>query len=372
MGKKGLILTTLLILAILPIVAAQTQVEYFYSTGCSHCANVAESGVLEEVANLENVTLEKYNVMIQGENQNKFFYYTDLLKIGRGVPLVVIKQGDEISYLNGDKQIIENLKEKVTDNIDVVNKEEGIKNKLEKIFINEMDEETGKLSYLGWLILITIALIDAINPCAFGVLVFLMASLLKMGSSKRALRAGLIYSFVIFLTYFLVGIVLYNVVSNIISTTYFYYFYLLVGLFLFILGLLQLKDVFWYGKGLTLRIPQKAKPTIEKLILEGSFISLIVLGVLVSLFELPCTGEVYFGIITIMASHQLFAISYFLVYNLIFVLPLIILTFLVYKGTSTKRLSEWTNKNKKFMKLISGLLLIGLAAYILFNSVGFI
>ena len=45
--------------------------------------------------------------------------------------------------------------------------------------------------------IIIAALIDSINPCAFGVLIFLMASLLKMGSSRRALRAGLIYSLVV-------------------------------------------------------------------------------------------------------------------------------------------------------------------------------
>ena len=49
------------------------------------------------------------------------------------------------------------------------------------------------------ILLIVAALIDSINPCAFGVLLFLMAVLLSMGSSKRAFRAGMIYTTVIFL-----------------------------------------------------------------------------------------------------------------------------------------------------------------------------
>lgn len=326
------------------------NVNYFYSTGCSHCANVAASGILEEVELMDNVNLVKYNVYEEDE-RDLFLELTEKLNISRGVPLIVLEKNGEYSYLKGDTPIIENLKEEI-------------------INFNPSSGDSGdnlKEITLGTVIIA--ALIDSINPCAFGVLIFLMASLLRIGSSKRALKAGLIYSIVIFITYFLVGIALYKVIDSFSTHSWFYWFYIIVAALIFILGLFQLKDIFWYGKGLTLRIPSFATPIIEKFMGNPSLGVIIILGILVSLFELPCTGEVYLGILTLMSLHQSFGIGLLLLYNFIFVLPLIVLTFLVYKGISTEKLHQWTAENKKWMKLASGLLLVGLATYIFITAI---
>lgn len=356
--KRGLLWGFIFLLVIFPLVSAQTEIDYFYSTGCSHCAKVADSGVLEEVAKLDDVSLEKHNLFASQENRDLFDYYVgELNPPTKGWPLAVINCEGKYSYLLGDVPIIENLEERAK-------RCEG-----DSISGDVTKDNVKKLTL--WSIIVA-ALIDSVNPCAFGVLIFLMATLLKMGSSKRALRAGLIYSGIIFVTYLLVGLLLYNVIDRIASTAYFYYFYLGVAALILLLGFLQLKDVFWYGKGLTLRIPTSAKPIIQNLMAKGTLISLILLGILVALFELPCTGEVYIGILTVMSLHKTFGIGYLVLYNLIFVLPLVILTYLVYKGTSTERLTEWTSNNKRYMKLISGLLLIGLATYIFITAVKFV
>ena len=92
---------------------------------------------------------------------------------------------------------------------------------------------------------------------------------------------------------------------------------------------------------------------------------MIVLGIFVSLFELPCTGGIYLGILSLMSINKTFAISYLLLYNLIFVLPLIVLTYLIYRGMSPEVLQRWTIKERKWMKLASGVVLIALGVYIL-------
>lgn len=334
-----------------------TNVYYFYSTGCSHCAKVADSGVLDKIALMENTNLEKLNLYGNQENRDLFNGFCDEFGISdRGWPFVVIECDGKYDYLMGDAQIIEKLEETIID-CKGVNISFGISNKDKQITLGSI---------------LIAALIDSINPCAFGVLIFLMASLLKMGSSRRALRAGLIYSLVVFLVYFFIGWGLYGIIDSFSSSPSFYYFYLFVAIFIFLLGLLQLKDIFWYGKGVTLRISSKAKPIMEKFIKEGTLISIIILGVIVSLFELPCTGEVYIGILTLMSIHQTFGLTYLFIYNLIFVLPLIILTYLIYRGTSTDKMQNWTVSNRKYMKLISGLLLVGLATYIFIRAIGFI
>jgi len=333
----------------------ETNVSYFYSTACPHCANVADSGILEEIDAWENVSVEKFGVTTSQQSRDKYTGFVDGFGFeGSGVPFLVIEQGGEYFYLMGDVPIIDDLGDSII-NFEAM----------------PFGDENGSEALTWWAVIVA-ALIDSINPCAFGVLIFLMASLLRMGSSRRALRAGLLYSAVIFLTYFLVGLFLYQIIDRFSSSSGFYYFYLGVAGLIFVLGLFQLKDVFWYGKGFTLRISPKVKPIIESFMTKGTLFSIVILGVIVSLFELPCTGEVYLGILTMMSLNQTFGISYLIVYNLIFVLPLVVLTYMVYRGTSTERLQNWTVSNRRYMKLISGLLLVGLATYIFIKAIGFI
>ncbi len=92
---------------------------------------------------------------------------------------------------------------------------------------------------------------------------------------------------------------------------------------------------------------------------------MILLGILVSLFELPCTGGIYLAILTMMSISKSFAVSYLLLYNLIFVLPLIIISFIIYKGASPGKIEKWREHEKKWMKLVAGLIMIALGLYIL-------
>ncbi|MFH0711871.1 MAG: hypothetical protein V1889_02065 [archaeon] len=355
--KKFLI--ALIVLFLVGVVSAvpETSVSYFYSTGCSHCAAVDDSGVFDEVALIDGVSVEKFNLYEDQDSRDLFNKFCDEFGISqRGWPFAVIEQDGKYSYLMGDIPIIETLEERVLNGGGVV------------IDLDGAGSDTGVT--IGSVLVA--AIVDSINPCAFGVLIFLMASLLGMGSARRALRAGLIYSFVVFVVYFFIGWGLYGVIDRFSSSIGFYYFYLVVAVFIFVFGLLQLKDVFWYGKGVTLRISSRVKPIIERFMAEGSLVSIIILGVVVSLFELPCTGEIYIGILTVMSIHKSFGVGYLLIYNLIFVLPLIILTYLIYRGTSTEKLQSWTVSNRRYMKLISGLLLVGLASYIFIRAIGFV
>ncbi|MEK6848477.1 MAG: hypothetical protein AABX65_02500, partial [Nanoarchaeota archaeon] len=64
-------------------------------------------------------------------------------------------------------------------------------------------------------IIIAAALADSINPCVFGVLIFLLAYMTKVFKSKsRMLLAGLIYVAAVYITYFLAGIGLLTVIKS--------------------------------------------------------------------------------------------------------------------------------------------------------------
>lgn len=198
------------------------------------------------------------------------------------------------------------------------------------------------------------AAIDSINPCAFAVIIFLLGYLLALGSPKLILRVGLVYIATIFIVYFFAGLGLLKALTAFGVAAI---IYKIAAIILIFVGLLNVKDFFWYGKGFTLAIPESKKPLIEKYVRKASIPAAIVLGFLVSAFELPCTGGVYLAILGLLATYetQLSAVPYLLLYNLIFVLPLFIILGLVYFGVSAKQIEEWRTKNRKWLRLVLGL-----------------
>jgi len=179
------------------------------------------------------------------------------------------------------------------------------------------------------------------------------------------LAIGLVYIFIVFLVYFLAGIGLLSFIQSVHVTKYFYYFTAVLAI---ILGLINLKDVFWSGNGMTLAIPDSKKALIQKYIKKATLPAAIVLGVLVALFELPCTGGVYLAVLSLLADKNtwLQAVLYLLLYNLIFVLPLLIILLAVYYGLPPEKVEAWRKEKKKWMRLVIGLVLIGLGIIMLF------
>jgi len=208
------------------------------------------------------------------------------------------------------------------------------------------------------------AAIDSINPCAIAVLVFLILYLMTVKDRRKMLIIGSVYIFVVFLIYYAAGLGLLGIIQSIKITIFFYYF--TAGLSI-LLGLINLKDVFWSGKGVTLGIPESKKELIQKYIKKATLPAAIILGVLVALFELPCTGGVYLAILSLLADKNTFlqAAIYLLLYNIIFVAPLLAILFGVYFGLPPAKVEKWRTENKKWMRLAIGIALISLGAIML-------
>lgn len=222
----------------------------------------------------------------------------------------------------------------------------------------------GFMSEINLPVVIGAALIDGINPCAFGVLIFMLAYLAKTARKKMLLN-GLVYIFFVFLTYLAAGLVLLPIIRKLagFSVISYYVIAALVG----VAGLLEIKDYFWYGKGFSLTIfPSEAK-RIKKYVkhVGKSVWTSAFLGVFVALVELPCTGAVYLAVLALMSlSGVTVANVWFLViYNLIFVLPLVIILFMVSKGIHWKHFEEWRNRHKGLMRLFIGVLLVVMAIW---------
>jgi cytochrome c biogenesis protein CcdA len=217
-------------------------------------------------------------------------------------------------------------------------------------------------------ILIGAAVVDSINPCAFGVLIFLLAYLIKTKKKKlKLLTHGLTYISAVFLTYLLAGIILLPIIGSLGSTSVM--FYALIGLLTIFFGLLELKDVFWYGRGLSLSLLPGAAQRIKMYAnyISDSYTSSFLLGAFVALVELPCTGAVYLAILSLFSLHgvQADTVAWLVIYNLIFVFPLVVILFGFYSGVKAEAFETWRKNNRKGMRLAIGLLLLLLGGWML-------
>ena len=208
------------------------------------------------------------------------------------------------------------------------------------------------------------AIVDAVNPCAFAVLILLMTTILAKTDKRKALFSGIAFTTSIFISYFLMGLGLYSAIQAAGVTTLFYW---IVSVLAIIVGLANLKDYFWYGKGFIMEVPLSWRPHMKKLIASvtsppGAF----VIGFLVSLFLLPCTSGPYIVILGLLAKQttQFTGIMFLLLYNLIFVMPMVGITLVVYKGLSTtEKLEKFRQGRLRLLHLIAGtiIIVVGLA-----------
>lgn len=204
------------------------------------------------------------------------------------------------------------------------------------------------------------AVVDSINPCAIGVLILLVSTLLVARRQGEVLKIGLLYIGSVYLTYFSFGLGLIAFLSS-IPLVVTEYISITVGFLVVIAGLIEIKDYYWYGKGYSLMISHKHADIIKKKMQKLSVGTVLFLGVFVAAVELPCTGGPYLAITLLLAQNFNFAAFLMLVlYNLIFVAPLLIILALVLAGAKIQNIQQWKQNTKGYMRLATGIILLGL------------
>lgn len=213
-------------------------------------------------------------------------------------------------------------------------------------------------------------LIDGINPCAFATLLFFISYIiLRSGSRRRILLTGCSFAAGIFCAYFLAGLGLERVVT---STSWFSiiarWFYGVLGLLSICLAVFSFRDaaraVLGHAQEMTLQLPGQEKSRIRSLIRAVAGSRLMPLWAFlvafpVALLEFLCTGQTYLPTIVLIIANQglhSHAVLLLLLYNLLFILPLLVITVLAAAGISSERLRSWFTRHLSASKLLGGLL----------------
>lgn len=220
--------------------------------------------------------------------------------------------------------------------------------------------------------IISLAAVDAVNPCAIAVLTLMLIAIMSYRPEKKrdVLLAGLAFVFSIFVMYFIYGLVIIRFFQVVQALTFVRLtLYKVLGAAAIILGLLNIKDFIKYKPGgLGTEMPKFLRPKVKRLINgvtspSGAFS----VGIFVTVFLLPCTVGPYIiagGLLS--TIDMLNTMPWLLFYNLIFVSPMIAITGVVYAGFSTvENVSGWKENNIRYLHLIAGIiiLLLGIAMF---------
>ena len=233
---------------------------------------------------------------------------------------------------------------------------------------NNKNNDSSKGKGLSLALIATTAIIDSVNPCAIAVLIFLLGVLLSIKASrKRIIKIGLVYIGAVFATYYLAGLGLIGVITKFNIQTEIAIF---AGVIVLLAGFLEIKEGLYPNGKQLLRIPEKTKPIFTNFLKKGTIPSVFIAGILVSAFELPCTGQVYLGILSMLSQENMRAQGYLylFIYNLIFVLPLVIILFIAARGFDIRRMKNMQKKTKMTVKILMGFVMIIMGIFLLFQN----
>lgn len=222
-----------------------------------------------------------------------------------------------------------------------------------------------------FLVLVPAAIWDSINPCAFAVMFILLSSILKeQKSRKKVIFAWLMFVLSVFISYVAMGLGLYKALATTNNT---FYLKLFVWIIWILVWLANLKDYFWYWKWFKMEVPDSWRPKMWKILKKVvSPTWAFIVWFLISLFLLPCTSGPYITILWYLASESssinLWGYIYIIIYNIIFVLPMIAIAFIVAFGyKNIWELKEYKEMNVEKLHLITWVIMLLLWIYILFD-----
>jgi len=345
---------------------------YFYEVGCQECSR-AEYDIRYAQSQYPQLVVEEFSVQDDAA-------LAEWLANRTGVPerqhlaTPAIFIGD--AYLIGGDITSEALMELVE-----VYAATGVKRAWDA-FNRAEAEETIVQRFLsfGALTVAFAGLVDGLNPCAFATLVFFVSYLTLSGHrGRQVLAVGAAFTLGVFLAYLAVGLGFYRVLDLMggLLDTLGRWIYGLTALMCAALAVFSFVDALKARRGdvgdMTLGLPHGLRMRINATIRRGRssrafVVGGFITGVVVSFLELACTGQAYLPTIVFMVSRpemQSRAVSFLVLYNVLFILPLVAVFWLVYLGAGSKQLSSFLQRRAAAVKFGMSLLFAALAAWLL-------
>jgi cytochrome c biogenesis protein CcdA len=356
----------------------------FYSLNCHECVKVKAE--VMPVIQKEFTGRVDFVYLDVGELEN-YKLFLDLMqksgsKIEFKVPLFYMSG----SFLSGEGQVEINLRN-------------FIKDSLSRPSAGSTLMPADPIAYFKSFVPLSVTvagLEDGINPCAFTVIVFFISFLALQGYRKRELFfIGAAFILSVFLTYLGIGLGVFNFFYRFSGLwAVVHLFNLVIGSASIIFGVLAVYDFIKLKKTgsteqLILQLPKPVKERIHKVVgffyrknnlekrqnlnpgLVRLILSAFITGFLVSLLEAVCTGQVYLPTIAFVlkaSSFKLQALGYLLLYNIMFIVPLIVIFVFALMGTTSNQFSGFLKKHLGLIKVFMAVLFFSLGIFLLWRG----
>jgi thiol-disulfide isomerase/thioredoxin len=364
---------------------------YFYSPTCPHC-QAAAPYIDELKARWPWLEVKKYAV--KDNRANAKFYYETALSLGTkalSVPGFVFCRQVLIGYDTAETtgaeiaRALESCHQRLLD--------EGIRTMAatpeasgttgtdapQTPAVEDRAGTTVNLPFVGMVdvkafslpvLTVVLAGMDAFNPCAFFVLLFLLSLLVHAKSRTRMAIVGgtfVLFSGLVYFVFMAAWLNVFLIAGELRVIT------VIAGLLALTVAALNIKDFFWFKEGPSLSIPESAKPGLFKrmrgIVATGNLgpmlLSTVLLAIVANSYELLCTAGfpmVYTRVLTLAQLETWQYYAWLAVYNVIYVIPLLAIVIVFVKTMGARKLSE---SEGRILKLVSGFMMLGFGLMLL-------
>lgn len=353
-------------------------VSYYYGNGCHFCEQVKPIIETLEEKYKDKISVDHYEIF---ENKDNYALFRSKMHLygfsdeDMGTPTIIV--GDKV--LIGADEVAKGMENAINSYLDsngnvILAQDGNVQGLIGSVDVSDTrkihPEKKEEISLGTLRAIVSLALVDSINPCAMMVLIILLSSLMIYQKHSKGKMFATVLAFIsaVYITYFVIGFGIVKVIaiagiSKIIIQA--------VGGIALLVGILNLKDAFFYKKGdWAIEIPDKWKGALTKLVLGvTSPVGAFTAGCTVTMFELPCTGGPYMFGLSLISSATDYYVQIILLafYNFIFVSPLILIALLAIRGTVTiENAEEFRSKHIKSIHFIIGLVMIMAGLWVLF------
>lgn len=381
--KKIMMLAALCLAAVSGFAANKVEFALFVSPSCVHCNKLKAEywGTLKEKYK-DTVNFTEYDVTTpQGNlifNQTAAAY--NVPERERGYPAAAVGS----TYLMGYPTEIGTYAEAAIEKAKLGNEKTNVVKVAQQDVMQEAQAAFQKITF--WAI-IGSGLVDGINPCAFAVIVFFISFLTVYKYNRREIiLVGVSYCAAVFLAYLLLGLGVFKFLYAMRGFTYVIKtFYILTAGLCLLFFVLSVYDFIVYKKtkksdGMLLQLSLGNKTRIHKIM--GFFLrdkqkstlrlvlAALAVGFCVSLVEAVCTGQVYVPTCVLIMQEPQFrtcAALYLVLYNLMFILPLVVVFVLALLGYESKGFNDFFKKHLGLTKILLCLVFLALFVLLLGN-----
>ena len=360
------------------------ELAYFYQKGCPHCdrANYLLKYLLKKYPhlNIKNIDLNTPD----GKRLNETLSNRLNLPSEKRLIAPSIFIGND--YLSPE-EVTESKVESLIQKYEKADTKPALK--VEKEEIKKAEESiVERFKSFGVLAILLAGLIEGMNPCALATLVFFISYLTMVGRKRKEIFwVGMGFSGTGFVTHLLLGLGILSFIQHLSFLPLFSRIvYLITFLFALFLGIFSLYDYIQLKRGrsskMKLQVPDFLKKRIHKIIRTRSggleteaeiqssrlLLAAVVIGFIVTLLQSTCTSQVYLPTIlfvTNIPSLRGNAVLYLTLYNLIYILPLLVIFGIVYWGVTSDQLSFFLQRRASTIKLLTAIFFFALAGILI-------